>query len=67
MSVRAGATLELGEPRTLFALQGKYAWADYEVAPDSRFLAIVPEALSSELPLTMVVNWAAEAQSLTTR
>jgi hypothetical protein len=55
--VRAGASLELGAPRTLFALQGKYTWADYDVAPDGRFLAIVPEALASEQPLTVVMNW----------
>jgi serine/threonine protein kinase len=61
--VRAGASLELGAPRTLFALQGKYTWASYDIAHDGRFLAIVPESLSSEQPLTVVVNWAAESRN----
>ena len=33
VSVRAGASFELGAPRTLFALQGPYRWASYDVAP----------------------------------
>jgi hypothetical protein len=57
--VRAGASLEVGAPRTLFALQGKHGSASYDVGPDGRFLAIVPEALVSEQPLTVVVNWMA--------
>ena len=61
--VRAGASLELGPPRTLFALQGKWPWASYDVAHDGRFLAIVPESLSSEQPLTVVVNWTAETRN----
>ena len=65
--VRPGASLELGAPRTLFALQGKYAWATYDVAPDGRFLAIVPEALASEQPLTVVVNWMAGMGETTSR
>jgi serine/threonine protein kinase len=65
--VRAGASLELGAPRTLFALQGQHAWASYDVAPDGRFLAIVPEALASEQPLTVVVNWMAGMRETTPR
>jgi Tol biopolymer transport system component len=60
--VRTGSSIELGAPRTLFALQGKYAWASYDVAADGRFLAIVPESLASEQPLTVVVNWTAESR-----
>jgi len=60
--VRTGASIELGTPRTLFTLQGKYGWASYDVAHDGRFLAIVPESLSSEQPLTVVVNWTAESR-----
>ena len=59
VSVGPGSSLELGVPRTLFALPGKYGWATYDVAPDGRFLAIVPEALASEQPLTVVLNWMA--------
>jgi Tol biopolymer transport system component len=56
VSVRAGSSLELGAPRTLFTLQGRYGWASYDVASDGRFLAIVPESLSSERPLTVLVG-----------
>ena len=65
--VHAGASLELGAPHTLFALQGKYAWSSYDVAPDGRFLAIVPEALASEQPLTVVVNWMADLSTAPSR
>jgi Tol biopolymer transport system component len=57
--VRTGASIELGTPKTLFAIPGKYRWAGFDVAPDGRFLAIVPESLASEQPLTVVVNWMA--------
>ena len=60
VAVRTEASLQLGTPRTLFPVPGKYGWASYDVAPDGRFLAIVPEALSSEQPLTVVVNWPSE-------
>ena len=60
------ATLRLGPPRPLFALQGKYGWASYDIAPDGRFLAIVPEALTSEQPLTVVVNWTSERSATPT-
>jgi Tol biopolymer transport system component len=60
--VRAGASLGLGAPRTLFALQGKYGWASYDVAHDGRFLAIVPDALGSDQPLTVVVDGLAAAR-----
>ena len=60
MPVRSEASLELGAPRSLFALQGRHPWTAYDVGPDGRFLAIVPEALVTEQPLTVVVNWTAE-------
>ena len=47
----------------LSALQGKYTWASYDVSHDGRFLAIVPESLSSEQPLVVVVNWTAERRN----
>jgi eukaryotic-like serine/threonine-protein kinase len=62
VAVHAGASLGLGAPRTLFALQGKYGWASYDVAHDGRFLAIVPDALASEQPLTVVVDGLAAAR-----
>jgi len=54
--VRTGASLELGPEQTLFALEGRYGWATYEVARDGRFLAIVPEAISGEVPITVVLD-----------
>jgi hypothetical protein len=39
------------------------AWVGFDVSPDGqRFLAIVPEQGAGALPLTVVVNWTAEAQ-----
>ncbi|HEX4566451.1 MAG TPA: hypothetical protein VH138_07445 [Vicinamibacterales bacterium] len=32
-------------------------WSDFDVAPDGRFVAIVPESLAAQQPLTVVVNW----------
>ena len=62
VSVRAGVSFELGAPRTLFALQGPYRWASYDVSPDGRFLAIVPESLSMEQPLTVLVGALGQAR-----
>lgn len=55
--LRNGAVLESGDPRTLFTLPGRYLWAGFDVAPDGkRFLAIVPEVVAREHPVTVVVN-----------
>ncbi len=60
VSVRTTPKLELGRPVTLFTPKGS-PWAGYDVAPDgSKFLAIVPEVVAIEQPLTVVVNWPAE-------
>ena len=42
--------------RTLFAVSSS-PWVDYDVAPDGRFLAIVPEVMANQQPLTVVLNW----------
>jgi hypothetical protein len=55
--LRAAASLEVGPARALFAMPGRHPWSTYDVAPDGRFLAIVPDSLTAELPLTVVVNW----------
>jgi hypothetical protein len=60
VSVGPEATLRLGTPRPLFAIEGKYPWSSYDIGPDGRFLAIVPEGLTSEQPLTVVMNWPSE-------
>jgi hypothetical protein len=59
--VRTRPSLELGSPVSVFPIAGKSGWRSFEVAPDGgRFLAIVPEVLGDELPLTVVANWTAE-------
>jgi Tol biopolymer transport system component len=61
LAVRSKHTLELGKPQTLFRLEGRYGWADFDVSRDGRFLAVVPESLTAEQPLTVVVGALAEA------
>jgi Tol biopolymer transport system component len=56
VSVRTATSLELGVEQTLFALEGRYGWATFDVARDGRFLAVVPEALSGEVPITVVLD-----------
>jgi Tol biopolymer transport system component len=63
--VRTAPTLEVGRPATLFTIPGMagrsgvsmHAWQSFDVSPDGkRFLAIVPEVVAEEQPLTVVVN-----------
>jgi Protein kinase domain/WD40-like Beta Propeller Repeat len=56
LPVRTTPSLELGAERALFALEGRFGWAAYDVARDGRFLAIVTEALSGEVPITVVLD-----------
>jgi len=59
--VRTRPSLELGSPASVFPIAGKWGWLSFEVAPDGgRFLAVVPEVVGDELPLTVVANWTAE-------
>jgi Tol biopolymer transport system component len=59
--VRTRPSLELGSPVAVFPIAGKWGWLSFEVAPDGgRFLAVVPEVVGDELPLTVVANWTAE-------
>jgi hypothetical protein len=56
--VQTSPLLVLGAPRELFGLPGKHSWSGFVMSPDGkRFLAIVPEAVSGEQPLTVVTNW----------
>jgi Tol biopolymer transport system component len=58
--VRTTPSLELGSPVTLFSLKGP-AWNGFDVSADGkRFLAVVPEVVAKEQPLTVVLNWTAE-------
>ena len=59
--VRTSPSLELGKPVPLFTVIGKWNWMEFQVSPDGkRFLAVVPEVMADELPLTVVANWTAE-------
>ena len=50
----AGDTIDAGKPELLF---GPVRWADYDAARDGRLLALVPEQIAAEQPLTAIVNW----------
>jgi hypothetical protein len=69
--VRTTPALEVGRPVTLFATSGRFAraagpshaWPAFDVSPDGqRFLAIVPDVVREEQPVTVVVNPALEAR-----
>jgi len=60
VQVRTTPALELGTAVTLFALKGP-AWSGFDVSPDGKkFLALVPEVVANEQPLTVVLNWTSE-------
>jgi len=51
-------TLQLGTPKLLVPVASK-PWTGFDVAPDGqRLLAVVPQILGNESPMTVVVNWA---------
>jgi hypothetical protein len=56
--VRTAPSLDVGTPRPVFPLPDR-GWADFAVAPDGRFLAVVPEITAREQPVTVIVNWPA--------
>jgi Tol biopolymer transport system component len=66
--VRTTPALQLGSPTELFSLKGtewRRAFAgqdgDFCVSPDGkRFLAVIPEVVADELPLTVVLDWTTE-------
>ena len=63
MPVRTFPSLQLGEPKALFELKGRSNWLDFDVSTDGkRFLAVVPESLADERPLSVVVNWPADLE-----
>ena len=42
---------------------GARAWEDFAVSGDGqRFLAVVPQALAGEQPLTVILNWTADSK-----
>jgi Tol biopolymer transport system component/DNA-binding winged helix-turn-helix (wHTH) protein len=56
--IHAQPSLEIGVPFRLFPMQGKWFWRDFDLSPDGKkFLAIVPQVMANEQPLTAVLNW----------
>ena len=61
--VRTTPSLQLGAPKPLFELKGRLGWIAFDVSPDGkRFLAVVPETLGDELPLSVVVDWPSDVE-----
>jgi hypothetical protein len=59
--IRTTPTLTVGTAAALFTFQGR-PWSDFIVSPDgSRFLAVVPQTFAGEQPLSVILNWTAEA------
>ena len=55
--VQTGAALKLGTPVTLFGI-GNRRWIDFDVDRDGqRFLALIPEVVLREQPLTALQHW----------
>ena len=54
-----GASGEFGTPKALFKLAKGRVWSAYDIAPDGRFLAVIPVQTSGQQPLTVIVNWPA--------
>ncbi|CAN5836950.1 hypothetical protein BH24ACI4_BH24ACI4_27800 [soil metagenome] len=63
VSVRAGSPLEIGRPSVLFPSPTRFPWADFDITPDGRLMAVVPLQYAAEQPLTMIVDWPALAKS----
>jgi DNA-binding winged helix-turn-helix (wHTH) protein/Tol biopolymer transport system component len=59
VAIRTDPKLEAAPARVLFTIPLQYPWVDYDVAPDGRFLAIVPQVRANERPLTVLLNWLA--------
>jgi hypothetical protein len=55
--VQMGAALTFGTPVTLFGV-GSRRWIDFDVDQDGqRFLAVIPEVVLREQPLTALQHW----------
>jgi hypothetical protein len=59
MAAPMTAGYSAGAPAVVFTLPGA-PWIDYDVSPDRRFLAIVPESFANQQPMTVIVNWPAK-------
>jgi Tol biopolymer transport system component len=59
VTVGTGTSGKFGAPRALFTLAKGREWRAYDIAPDGRFLAIIPVQTLGQQPLTVIVNWPA--------
>jgi eukaryotic-like serine/threonine-protein kinase len=62
VSVRTSPSLQVGEAKPLFDLPAE-GWTAFDVAPDGRFLAVVPRSSAAASPLTVVLNWTGKVRS----
>jgi Tol biopolymer transport system component len=54
--IRTTPALDVGTPRALFSVPRP--WFDFDVTSDAgRFIAIVPQVLARDQPVTVVLNW----------
>jgi serine/threonine protein kinase/Tol biopolymer transport system component len=61
-AVRTTPTLEVARPSAVLELPGRL-WEDFAVSHDGQqFLAVVPETMAGEQPLTVVLNWTDDAR-----
>jgi Tol biopolymer transport system component/DNA-binding winged helix-turn-helix (wHTH) protein len=56
-TVRARPSLVVSQPHPVLAVSSSPPWVDYDVTPDGKFLAIVPQTMASQQPLTVLINW----------
>jgi hypothetical protein len=57
--VRNSPALDLGTPRTVLTMERR--WIDYDVSSvDGTFVAVVPQVVAREQPVTAVLNWTEE-------
>jgi Tol biopolymer transport system component len=56
VSLRTSPTVQIGSPETLFQLGRR--WLDFDISADgTRLLAIVPEVVADQEPLTAILHW----------
>ncbi|HET9369195.1 MAG TPA: protein kinase [Vicinamibacterales bacterium] len=59
VTVRTAPSLDVGSPRTLFTPAKR--WSDYDISSaDGTIIAIVPQIVAREQPITVVLNWQEE-------
>jgi eukaryotic-like serine/threonine-protein kinase len=57
--IQTAPALQVGTPVSLFQIDPKRVWSQFDVSSAGRFLAVVSESRASQQPLTVVLNWTA--------